>query len=352
MRSSLVIFLAVSLILSIGIKADLAAQQQDLAPIYSGWFTSNPSWSSDSTKFAFGSEGFLSDLMNGTGQWYVYEVYTRTLSERNRWPLSSIPSITRELFENLSTEVVEQAQFTYRSPNWRYLVSPGRREIQRPSGNFSATVLVDIQANEVFDLPLEVPAAYPAPRSFQVVWSDDSSAFTLGTAPLLVPDLSFFTYVSGYASADASEEQTLITRNFTEFSYDERPFNVQGVYDLSPTGTQVLFQSVESASEYPVFIWNAETNSYRKIADLSAPSYIQTDAMFDEAGTGFYIINDSGIIHYELETGETTLIRADISSMWVDRAFFSPNGNWLALFDYRADGSTDIYMVEVNLGAT
>lgn len=325
------------------------AQDGSLVPFYAANTVSNAAWSSDSRRFAFGATTFSSDSDAGHGQWYVYDINTDTVTEAKNWPFQPPLQLTKSLSSYINPEVAEGKDFAYLSPNGQFLVTAGIARTGKPATPITyPTVVADVQHNRVFEVPLAVPAFNRDPFRFQVKWSDDSSAFTLGTAPALEADPSTFTYVSGFAA----KTPHLISHDFSVFNYEGHAYNPEGVYDISADGSRVLIQSIEGASpiQYPIFIWDVHSDTYQKIDGLSLGSHLVTDAMFNSDSTAFYIINNKGFIRYEWLTGLSTVLDATINTQWVDEAFFSPDGRSLILFDnvQSSDGvMTKMYLVKL-----
>lgn len=73
--------------------------------------------------------------------------------------------------------------------------------------------------------------------------------------------------------------------------------------------------------------------------------------MFDPSGANaFYIVNQQGIMRYDFEANTLAVVRADINTTWVDRAFFSPDGRSLIVFDESEYGATSMYYIADPLG--
>jgi len=237
------------------------------------------------------------------------------------------------------------------SPYNHYMLASGREEITFDYSRDSAmaTILVDFRLNRFVDIPLSEPIWHRNPIDTEIFWSDDSTAFVVATPSLYGPaEIRFYSYVSGYAQQTLSDETHMIVRDFEEIHFNEMNYHVIDIHDVSADGSMVLLRTASDRSpfEYPVFVWNTDTDTYQRIDEISTDSVsLDMGASFAADGQSFIIVDNDGIVQYDLRTGAIEVLRDDVSARWVDAAYFSPNGQSLMVFDYLNNGAADAYYI-------
>ncbi len=308
------------------------AQSNSASPFYPD-IPYNEIWSANSQKFVFydTAAGDLEESVQiSTPNWLEYDVTTQETTNQNTWPLQ--PTLTddeRQTFD-VSTNPDGRESFIYESPDGRFLVY-GKGNETDDSGRWSIGI-ADRQQGQAVTLPIHVWDPFSGPRYFKVLWSADSKAFA---ANFLSDDgTPVFVHVGGY-EADLSGAVV----NWFSISVKDRnfyPFGGYGqdIFALSGDGSHVLLTSNEETAEDPsspvkLLLWDVLNPDASQIIDSLDGGKIGATSFVPGDETKLLILNDAGLMLYDLSNGESTQITTDINTESTQRAAFSPDGNWL-----------------------
>jgi hypothetical protein len=58
-------------------------------------------------------------------------------------------------------------------------------------------------------------------------------------------------------------------------------------------------------------------------------------------------VNESGVLYYDQAINKSRMLNAEMTSMWAEKAVFSPDGKWLAASHLDEDQKTEIYILNM-----
>jgi dipeptidyl aminopeptidase/acylaminoacyl peptidase len=317
----------------------ITAQDVSLQLIYTiteGEGVQNLFWSSDSQLFAF--QPVLPGVSENGQTWIEYNSRLSTSYE------TLDPLFSNTLTTQIVDEAIIELQFSentavFVSPNQRYVVTA-----QVTDTNDFSTIIIDAEKDRVFDIGITALGIWNAPEEFFVLWSIDSQSFVFATTALNASEPSFFYHVDNYVDQDARIDITQLDG----FGCGEDICNPIGIYDLSDDGHMVLMQ-VAKNSTYPLAIW--DTTGSHQVIDAGIridTSYRLTAAAFaPDNENDILVVDGRGLVRYSLETGETVVLRSDITSQRFRYARFSPNGESLALVDNTPGRPAAVYLLDI-----
>ncbi|MBI5666795.1 MAG: hypothetical protein HZC41_02205 [Chloroflexi bacterium] len=310
-----------------GFAVPAAARQELYVPVFVTDFgITNASWSNDSTLFTFqvllGDIGVQSDDHNN---WYAYNTDHQTLVNSSLWTQPYVLPQGLPLGTESVAPAVNPESFTFLSPDGQYLLYPSQQATQNdPSCN--ALVIANTQTGswEMVD-KIRICNVEDFERGFLVHWSADSTAFTILTSsPHAVTP--FYHITSYKPNLDAIK----IT-NLTDFSIDSVPHTISRPFGLSSDGKEILMRTtavINDVTQETLAIWSLDIPSQSRIIEQSKNVIVAQFAPNDDHIILY--VSEDGLIQYNLESGKSTVLEPRINSMWIDRAWISPDGKHIA----------------------
>jgi hypothetical protein len=141
--------------------------------------------------------------------------------------------------------------------------------------------------------------------------------------------------------ATATYLDTLNFNNLTVYPLD--------LTDVDNDGDRLLIQVVTGENDYRLFAWNIQDTSQSQLIPQSSEGIIVEAAFSPRDETNIWYIDQSDIVEYSLRRDVSTILNTTVNSIWVDRAWFSPDGAHVALLE-RDDSQSSLYVVEVQDG--
>ncbi len=341
--SLLLVLVSLGLILKVEIKHS-TAQSGTLSPTISGVFPSQITWSVDNTKFVFQNHDSIGFGVNSSTQnWVQYDTETSQINYSNRWHLQPSLSATElQVFEPFTGSGVDT--FIFQSPNNRYLVYGGDY-VELSNADVWNVTVGDRQSNEVFDTSEFIIDPFSGPDGFKVIWSDDSNSFVIQAKAASGSDLRLIYFATNYGSSLSDMTLQKIEPIINDISY--LPVSV---YDISNDGSLILLNTLETNPENPdayqakIVVWNVINSSISEVINLD--NGVIGATFRPNENSSVILINNSGLIKYDLISGQATLLDSTYSSSWIEQAVFSPNGEMVALVDSQETQISDIYIID------
>ncbi len=335
----LVCFLIVILSLIGGtIPQLLLAQSNPLIPVFQGGLLRGIAWSNNSQQFTFTDTGNRIAVTLESSDWIHYDMLSQSIGDSTVWPLQ--PTLTQAELALFAPFASNQLSFIYESPNQRYLVFARGEEV------FSLT-LADRLTHQTITLSPQLHVLDPryGPDSFRVLFSADSSAFTVMYATDFSDEYGVL-YVSGYAS-NISDAFDILIGDFGQ-NFDARYAQVE---DLSENGKSVLLIGNPTVPNSPysnerhLYLWDSESLDG---IDITPPQQqnIKGAAFSPQTEDRLRMIANAGLIEYNRSTHELVVIRSDITADWVDKVYFSPTADSVAITK-EIGGHTELYVVDL-----
>jgi hypothetical protein len=332
------------------LSSDVFAQNESLKPIYSGIPIGNIAWSSDSQKLIFQDSLTGDTLLSGERYWHSYDITTQSSVQSATWPEQ--PALTSDLAKTFNVEngADAESRLLYLSPNGHYIIGGDELALNAPLE--SSTLVADLQSDRLFSIPIPALGISSGPDSFNVHWSNDSEVFTLLIMALQVSAPSYIYYVKGYNENPAN----LTLQDMTSFIINDQEYSTMKIFDVSSNGERVLVHGsyIIPASEtreydygFPLVVWNAKDASQHFVIDEFNKSgfNLRSVSFAPDNDNQILVLNEQGLVQYDLLTKKTTILRADLNSMWANEALFSPDGNWLALTE--GEVVENIYLIDL-----
>lgn len=286
-------------------------------------------WSNDSLNFVF-FENISLDYAGvnlPVDAWIRYNINSKAVTRHKRWPLQ--PELTEEdlkIIEPITDDAGEES-LLFESPDGRFVVCVcyGFKIFDRVQQTW-------IRLNNGIVEP------FKGPDHFRVFWSGNSEAFIL----LNVDD---YDYPHHYLISNNSIDiQSVVVRDITSTInnklYRLDPRNLvhltEKVYDISDDGEQVLFFGRYIPENNPdimsrtaaLIVWNtSEPDASYVLENVNSETVISA-GFLPNSDTELWIVNKDGLAHYDLTTSTYSVIDSTITA---SEAYFSPDGNYLAL---------------------
>lgn len=287
-------------------------------------------WSSDSQRLAFydisvGTMGIPSVNTPDEG-WVEFNVTTQTLSRSTRWPLQ--PQLSAQEQQLLAPGVSERGEES--------LV------FESPSGNYIACLCGGLALYDRSQQTLQysgytVMQPFAGPDEFSVLWSEDESAFVFKNVD--DSDYIYAYYVHNYQpqmeNLEVIEADPQIQGQLYSFFHEFEFPAIQKAYDISDDGEWVLMlaRPVISTNDLEqialrVIVWNTQNSDESYLIGNVKPDTIKGMSFAGTSHTELLIVNEDGLIHYNVLTGTQTVIDASIQP---SHAYFSPDSRYLAM---------------------
>lgn len=322
--------------------------RQDLpTPIYHG-IPHNESWSADSARFVFYDTNSTSDFEAGSTlsepNWLEYTVSTNMLLRKSTWPLQPILSDEESQKFNLAVNSDGLQGFIFQSPNGRFLVFP--QNTQDEFGRWLIAV-ADRQIGTVYTTRIAVFDPFYGPKVMQVRWSADSRSFVMEF--LSDTGSPVFNYVTDYEAELSKLTVKWFSITLKGINFFPALSEGEHIYAISSNGQRVLLTSSSEVDGQPLnaIIWNPLSTEDSAVLDVDA---LEIKAMtFDRSDEdNLLILNNLGLVTYNIHTGKSTILSADFNGTTIRSASFSPNGEWLAL----SSNDSNLNIIDVKASPT
>jgi WD40 repeat protein len=175
----------------------------------------------------------------------------------------------------------------------------------------------DLEYPRVGFFPLRI-FEYLRPKLLR--WSDDSSAFVMET-PSLYGGLTILFHVKIHGDF-ASIRETYVGQMDT----------AENIFDISPDGNRLLIPQYDKQ----LLMWDDnlpltdDSIDAMEAAHLIPAGKVSAAAFIPEDQKHILVVNEQGIVRFNLETQESNLISGDVNSTWVEQGLFSPDNHYLA----------------------
>lgn len=301
-------------------QQNLFAQGNNLTPIWAGDI-SNITWSANSQYLIFKGGSADASVNLSQGRWFSYDVNTNQLTESQIWPLQgSVPNIP--IFTPINRVNSTFVSYVFQSPNGRFLIYAGEEGTLSSGTLRYHLTIADTQNSETSLTPILVRNPFDGPDQLNVLWSEDGTAFIV-VDQQLTPVIK---YVDGFVSDISSARIQILSYQTTN---EARA--AEKVYDLTSDGSFVLTNSINEQYVSQLVIWNTSDFSMNRVIEgFDGDFIIGASFMFNETGK-ILLVNNDGLVLYNISTDETSVLDEDINSESFEQAVFSPDGRWLAL---------------------
>jgi hypothetical protein len=255
------------------------------------------------------------------------------------WPLQ--PVLTTAEIRIFKPLLVGATTFIFASPDGRYLVY-SMQDTQR-------LVIGDRMLGQTYLLPdISIPDPTTGPDQFRILWSDDSTAFTVVFASAFSDEFGAV-YVRGFADNAATIETVFIGASLI----GGRAFRHLTVHDLSADGGLILLSGAEMFpnSDLPpslpiLILWNPAAPEDGEVL-VSLPGKIR-GASFEADESKLLIVDERGLVRFDRISNQVAVLNSNISAEWVSQALFSPDAEHAALIHEDADaGNKAIYVIQI-----
>ncbi|MEO8608638.1 MAG: hypothetical protein ABI690_12185 [Chloroflexota bacterium] len=151
-------------------------------------------------------------------------------------------------------------------------------------------------------------------------WSDDSSAFVMET-PSVYGGLTILFHVKIHGVFTSIRE-----------TYVGQMDTAENIFDISSDGNQLLIPQPGGQ----LLIWDDrlplkdDSRDAMEAAHLVPAGKVSAAAFIPEDQEHILVVNEQGIVRFNLETQESNLISGDVNSTWVEKGLFSPDNHYLA----------------------
>ncbi|MCU0498642.1 MAG: hypothetical protein MUF87_14925 [Anaerolineae bacterium] len=276
------------------------------------------------------------DPFDDSTKWYNVTINTSAQHEVNK---SSQPPFNPTLQQALARLPVAMDDDGERgmiilSPDQRYVVYAAQDFIE---GEQHFPLAITEIATGWTGMTEEIFISSPSvlARIYQLNWSADSSAFVVDFNTGFGDDRKF--HVTGYASDRDEIAQKLIVTRISELNFNGRTIYAGvGVTGISSDGNRLLLDVIFRQGEYNLMIWDLHDTSQSQVIVYGGEMANFISADFVNEDQEVLYIDPTGLWQYDLTTDALKLLDESINSSWVDYAWFSPNGRWMALLDREA----------------
>lgn len=305
---------------------------------HSGLNLININWANDSSQFVFQEASDVGVYTEGLNTWHSYSIMTEHLTSADFWPLQ--PDITVAQWQTFEIyPLAKDSSFVFASPNGRYIVynaigTDSHMPIALPLGiadlNTSQYEILDevlVSNSAMFSIPTIDYAA--------VRWSPDNNFFTISTE--LPTTLIYFVDISN--GINNPEVHPL----HEDVIINDEVFDIRSVLDI--VGDNLLLYGGPRGNR-SIVVWNA----------TSADGY-EIPIVGEVAGAKFYgetvdqvlFVDEEGLKDYYSANSIINVISPAITSSWAaGGAYFSPNGEYLAIYDGGQEGPSRAYVISVS----
>jgi hypothetical protein len=301
----------------------------------------NISWSNDGTSLTFQTDSYDTGVVSDDGNnWHEYRIETGRLTTSSLWPQ---PRILPQGLPIGQFQAPPANSFTFISPDGRYLAYPA----VRPEGDRSDCSpfgLANLETySGIYVENIRLCAGGNFNINYEVVWSDDGTAFTVFTT---YPETAIY-----YATNYEEDIKDVIAINLSELTDENsgESLYVGYIFDLSPDGSQVLAE--QPADDPRLVVWDA--NNQNQIRTLAQNETHFAGAAFSPDGRNVRYVAEQGLTEYDLASGETRVLDPNVNTTWANKGWFSPDSRHIALlaYDERRNNDFALYVVEVPEGA-
>jgi hypothetical protein len=251
------------------------------------------------------------------------------------------PALSTTEMQEFTPLSSERPSFIYESPNGQYLTYAIDETYELTLANRQPIEKIVLQPG------VTIPDPISGPDAFNVMWSNDSTAYTVMYASAFSDDFGTI-FVSGYTSDISSGSNLYIG----ESGFNGRYFRHLRIHDIASDGKLVLLTGEEvipnsDAQDFSskLILWNPATPDSGEILD-SVASNEMWGASFANNENKLLFINKRGLLQYDRLSGETIVVSSDFSADWVQNAIFSPRGDKVAIGGV-VDETTQIFVVAV-----
>ncbi len=315
------------------------AQSEDLTPIYMNSAPEQFAWSANSANFVFLGSTAERGVKLSEPNWYSYDTATVLLNQSTIWPLQ--PMLTSADIAAFNPYLVGNTSLMFESPNGRYVVYT----IQ----DTQELAISDLQLEQTYSIPqVSIPDSTTGTDQFRVLWSADSTAFTVIFESAYGDDFGTL-YVRGFADNPVAVVMVPIGAALI----DGRAFRSLDIHDISADGSLVLlngteiFPNTDLPSSLPkLILWNPSSPENGQIFDVFTGDIKGASFELDE--NNLLIVNEQGLVRFDRTTGEIAVLNSGIGAGWVSQALFSMDGEYAALIrDDMNAGNKSIYIIRI-----
>ncbi len=307
----------------------------------------NLSWSSDSSSLAFQEGGFGWEGVQA--KWYEYTINTEILTELDTWPYQ--PSLAPDEIAqfDIATDENGQMSFILPSPDNRFIVYAATRPASWGDRPFWPLGLADLQTSEycIFeDIHAEDLTNFG--RTYAVRWAEDSRSFTVFTISAYGSAQQVFYFTNLEAGINNLTYRSLLSG---EIIPEDENLYIWDSFDISDDGNRLLLSNLvilpDNVSGNQLVVWDSlhpRQSKYLMEGNIVEASFV------GEGDQQLLVITGDGIVLYDLVAKSMTILDNNIDADYLYDAWISPNGEYIAYYDYyHADPNNGLFVAKINL---
>jgi hypothetical protein len=330
------------------------AQQTRLEPIFSSEIDSivNVQWLASGDSLIFQAASVQGTDSEGATQtqdkydWYEYQIKSSevtALATNSTLPAQLMPFSQQPALPP-ANDAAGESSFAFHSPDNRYAVYAA----QKPTDwNYpdNPLAIADLRTGESMLIDtLFVLVNQDIDSSYIVQWSENSSAFIvfaerLGANPRIY-------YVTNYMK----QLNALTATYLDKISVKQQTVYPIIPYDISSDGKRILLDVIGDNQENQLFIWNTDDSNQSQFITEAKINLPEAAAFSPIDEQKLIYLDKVGLAELDLNTGATTVLDASLNSTWIDRAWFSPDGKHIALYEKKGLQENNLYVVDVQTG--
>jgi WD40 repeat protein len=317
-------------VLAVGLAGLLAvhtplrsAQTTPITQVYP-YQTKNITWASNGDYLVFEDYSYETAVRLSEPGWYQYNPVSAQLTQSDTWPLLPALSVAQMTAFNPIIDNDNNPIFMSLSPDGNYLAyaSPRGTQIYAPVN------LGNLRTLQTVSTEIDALGISSGPEYFNVLWSADSSTFVFSATPIEGTEPQFFYHVSHYQN----NLSKLGVKQIDAPIIDGETYSVLNVFSLSKDGSRVLMEGFHvPPNESKIAVWNSALPNAAKTVEGLTNTDVIGAAFCPDDENKILIVNQQGLLQYDLQEHTATLLRADVNSASFRKAVFSPDGRWLAL---------------------
>jgi hypothetical protein len=335
------IFAFVVLLLLLASSWQLPSHAQgDYRPIGDGFIKPiNLAWSPNSQQIVFQNlEDTEPDDRGAPLPWHSYNVVSQNITQADVWPLQPTIQQTQLLNVYYGREYNNpfgEMPFVFVSPNGLlavYPVAPPDSECP-PSYNycFGYLALANLKTGESItfaDMPILSLLNFQS--TYKITWSADSSSFTFesNSSTGLRDYLSYVTGITPDLDSVEALPIFFVLNESLNITVAGERFLPSDALAISPNGQQLVLNGFGKT-----VLWDTLNSENNRLLEVRDERFDNTTpaAMFSPYEQGvIWFIGDLGLTRYEIATERKTVVNPEINNGWIQWAWFSPDGRYVA----------------------
>jgi hypothetical protein len=287
-------------------------------------------------------EVFVLNAMNSEVHVYDYDIKTEQIAEHTvkSQTYTTVNFLLSPFYFTLSPQQVTtfeaRDQNAYLSPDKQKIVyTDASRPCDEMGNCLDQMAIAELQSGKHY--LLGTGGNYAHDNGYELRWSEDSSAFTASIYANYGDGKDIF-LVTGLGTDPPQPKSLWLATVYN----DQRPF-----LDMSSDGKSLLLSADTLGYTNSLVLWHSgqkATHNRLQKSGIDSPGFAISDGEFlfekDIVGAAFnnankdelLIVNQKGVLRYNVLTHHVELINSNINSRWAKEVIFSPNQSYAAVF--------------------